>query len=150
MMHSKNKMFGFIALLGLFLSGCARGATLIEAVTPSPTAAPVWPEPDSTQAACLGLSPQPALVANNRVDAFTLGHAFVAVYQDALADEAFSSGELLTLCQLAANAEASLYNTGDHQIFEYAQQIDQLLRFAVFGDVAAAQSEIVRFARRLP
>jgi len=145
----------------LLLAGCKQADGGVDTVTPrTPTAAPTLNptptltptpySPDPTQAYYINIPPQTELVANNRVDAFAQGHAFIAAFQDALADEIFTPEELLLICQLAANAEASLYNTGDHQIFTYARQIDQLAKYAVFDDLEAAGSGIVTLQRTLP
>ena len=94
--------------------------------------------------------PQLGLVAYNRIDAFTQAHDFLDMFTAALSDEKLSSAELAEISQLAATAKSSLYNTGDHQLFTFAQQINNLSRQASRGEWTQASSGLVELKLSLP
>lgn len=93
---------------------------------------------------------QPSFVTYNRIDAFTQAHDFLEAYTIALEDGKLSSLELATISQLAANAKASLYNTGDPQLMPYARQIDALARNAFRGEWIQASSGLIELQFSLP
>ncbi len=94
--------------------------------------------------------PQSGKVAYNRVEAFTQAHDFIQVFQNAFDDGIFTPEELSKISQIAANAEASLFNTGDPQLFGYARAIDRLTRIIVRGDWTDAGNEIELLRLSLP
>lgn len=105
---------------------------------------------DRRETQYMNIQPQSGQVADNRVEAFTLAHDFVQAFQDALDDGIFTPEELAQISQIGANAEASLYNTGDRQIFGYAQAIIRLTRNAVRGEWSLASSGINDLRLSLP
>jgi hypothetical protein len=98
----------------------------------------------------MNIQPQLGHVAYNRVEAFIQAHDYVQAVQDAFDDGIFTPEELIKISQTAANAEASLFNTGDPQLFGYAQTIDRLTRNIVRGDWANASDEIEHLRLSLP
>jgi hypothetical protein len=98
----------------------------------------------------MNIQPQSGQVADNRVEAFVQAHDFVQAFQDALDDGIFTPEELAQISQIGANAEASLYNTGDRQLFGYAQAIIRLTRYAVRGEWSLASSGINDLRLSLP
>ena len=94
--------------------------------------------------------PQLNKVAYNRIDAFTQAHDFLDAITIALSDEKFSYTELAEISQLAATAEASLYNTGDPQLITIAQQINDLTHNASRGEWAIASSRLSELKFSLP
>lgn len=98
----------------------------------------------------INMAPQGGIVAYNRVEAFIQAHDFMDALQAALSDNQFSEDELEKIAQLAANAEASLYNTGDWQLFEYARLIDTLSKHAFRGEISQAQEGLGQLKRSLP
>lgn len=96
------------------------------------------------------IPPQPGVVAYNRVEAFIQAHDFMDALQTALDDNSFSPNELEQIAQLAANAEASLYNTGDWQVMDFARQIDVLSKLAFRGEWEQAQVGLGKLKRSLP
>ena len=98
----------------------------------------------------INIQPQAGRVANNRVDALIQTHDFIDAFQEALSDGTFTPDELSQISQLAANARAGLYNTGNPPLFDYAQSIDRLVRNAARGEWALARNEIDTLRRSLP
>ena len=98
----------------------------------------------------VNLPPQPGVVAYNRVEAFTQAHDFLDAMIAAFDDDKLSPNELGKIGQLAANAEATFYNTGDHQIFKFAEQIDALSRHAFRGEWPLAREGMVALTFSLP
>lgn len=98
----------------------------------------------------INIQPQPGIVAYNRVEAFIQAHDFLDTLQAALSDNQFSEDELEQIAQLAANAEASLYNTGDWQLFEFARKIDALSKHAFRGELSHTQAGLSDLKRSLP
>lgn len=107
-------------------------------------------EIDRRETYYMNIQPQSGQVADNRVEAFIQAHDFVQAFQEALEDEIFTPAELARISQIGANAEASLYNTGDPQLFGYAQSIDDLTRNAVRGEWPLASSGINDLRLSLP
>jgi len=98
----------------------------------------------------MNVQPQSGQVAYNRVEAFIQAHDYVQAFQNAFDDGIFTPEELSKISQIAANAEASLFNTGDPQLFGYARAIDRLTRIIVRGDWAYAGNEIELLRLSLP
>ena len=98
----------------------------------------------------INIQPQPGVVSYNRVEAFIQAHDFVDALQTALENNYLSPDELENISQLAANAEASLYNTGDWQVMGFARQIDAIQEFAARGQWMLAQTELENLIRNLP
>ena len=96
------------------------------------------------------VSPQPGVVAYNRVEAFTQAHDFLDATSSAFDDDKLSPNELAEISQLAANAKASFYNTGDHQIFEFAEQIDAISHHAFRGEWTQARDGLFALKFSLP
>jgi len=96
------------------------------------------------------IQPEISKIAYHRVGAFTQTYEFLDAFQDALEDGKFSPDELLKISQYAANARASLYSTGDPQLFDIPAKIDVLTNLAIQGRWAEAQDEIVGLQRLLP
>ena len=71
-------------------------------------------------------------------------------YRAALSDGKFSPDELAQISQLGANAEASLYSTGDWQVMEIARQIDALSDHAYRGEWSLAQDKLDQLAKSIP
>lgn len=94
--------------------------------------------------------PQLGLVAYNRIDAFTQAHDFVDKFTAALSDKKLSPAELAEISKLAATAKSSLYNTGDPQLFTFAQQINDLSRHASRGEWTQASSGLVELEFAMP
>lgn len=94
--------------------------------------------------------PQSSLVTYNRIDAFTQAHDFMDSATTALNDGTISIAELALISQLAANAKASLYNTGDPQLFDFAQQIDVLARNLSRGEWAQASNGLTELKFSMP
>ena len=98
----------------------------------------------------MNIQPQSGEVAYNRVEAFIQAHDYIQAFQTAFDDGIFTPEELGIIGQNAANAEASLFNTGDPQLFGYARAIDRLTRSIVRGDWVNAGNEIELFRLSLP
>jgi len=96
------------------------------------------------------IQPEISKIAYHRVGAFTQAYEFLDAYQDALEDEKFFPDELSKISQYAANARASLYSTGDPQLFDIPAKIDLLTSLAIQGRWAEARDEIVGLQRSLP
>ena len=96
------------------------------------------------------IQPQVSEVAHHRVGAFTQAYEFLDAYQTALEDGRFSSNELLEISQIAANARASLYSTGDPQLFDIPVKIDALTSLAIQGQWPKVQEGIFELQRSLP
>ncbi len=116
--------------------------------TPTPTDEMV--PTSKREAYYINMPSQPGVVVYNRVEAFIQAHDFMDAFQAALSDGQFSEDELEQIAQLAANAEASLYNTGDWPLFEHARQIDKLSKHAFRGELAQAEIGIGELKRSLP
>lgn len=93
---------------------------------------------------------QPGQVAYNRVEAFTQAHDFLDATTIALNDKKISPAELSMISQLAANAKASLYNTGDPELIGFAQQINELSHTAYRGEWTQTSNGIAELKRLLP
>ena len=93
---------------------------------------------------------QPSIVAYDRVQAFVQAHDFLDGLKAALDDGKMSPDELDEISQLAVNAEASLYNTGDPLLIDFARQIDELSRYAYRGEWAKANMGVSRLKLQLP
>jgi hypothetical protein len=93
---------------------------------------------------------QPGIVANNRVEAFTQAHDFLDAMNAAFDDDKLSPDELTEIGRLAANAKASFYNTGDHQIFGFAEQIDAIAHHAFRGEWTQARDGMFILKFSLP
>ncbi len=93
---------------------------------------------------------QPSQVTYNRVDAFTQAHDFLDATTIALNDKKISSAELAIISQLAANAKASLYNTGDPELIGFAQQINKLAHTAYRGEWTQTSNGIAELKQLLP
>ncbi|MBN1305541.1 MAG: hypothetical protein JXA13_13970 [Anaerolineales bacterium] len=89
-------------------------------------------------------------VYNNRVDAFVQAHDFLDAYKGALQDGKFTPDELANISLLGANAEASLSNTGDPLLLDFANRIDGLTRNASRGEWPQARSGIGELETTLP
>jgi hypothetical protein len=98
----------------------------------------------------MNVQSQSGQVAYNRVEAFIQAHDFIQASQNAFDDGIFTPEELGKVSQIAANAEASLFNTGDPQLFGYARAIDRLTRIIVRGDWPDAADAIEELRRTLP
>ena len=96
------------------------------------------------------MQPQSGQVGYNRVEAFIQAHDFIQAFQDTYSDEIFTLDEFAQISQFAANAEASIFNTGDAQLFGYAQAIDRITRLVIRGDWHGADSEMESFRLSLP
>jgi hypothetical protein len=92
----------------------------------------------------------PQQVEDSRIGAFIQAHDFVDAYKNALSDGKFSPDELANIGQLSINAKASLYNTGDPQLIDFANRIDGLTRSAARGEWPQARSGISDFEVSLP
>ena len=125
-MRSRHTTLLIISILVLGLSACQSIPQTLPQLPPTaPTATP-FPTPVSTfstedlaeRLALLHLySPQAGEVANNRVEALIQTHDYAEAYTLALEDNYISREELTTLIQYAANARASLYSTGQPDIY---------------------------------
>ena len=94
--------------------------------------------------------PEAGQVAYNRVDAFIQAHDFLDAFTTALDDEKISPAELAHLSQLAATAKSSLYNTGDPELMNIAQQINTLTHQAARGEWSQASSGLSELKFSLP
>lgn len=93
---------------------------------------------------------QPGQVAYNRIEAFIQAHDFLDAFTTALSDEKISPDELASISQLAANAKASLYNTGDPQLMIIAKQINELTHNASRGEWVQASRSLSDLEFLLP
>jgi hypothetical protein len=96
------------------------------------------------------IQPQSGQVAYNRVEAFAQAHDFIEALKTAFEDDKLSSDELTLISQLAATAEASLYNTGDWQVMDFARHIDARADHAARGEWPQARRGLDELARLLP
>lgn len=110
----------------------------------------VLTEIEARETLYMNVSSQPGEVASNRVEAFIQAHDFADAFQSADEDGRFTHQELADLAQLAANAEASLANTGDPPLIEFSRQIDQILRHAARGEWPQAREALAELKRNLP
>ncbi|MFN2144299.1 MAG: hypothetical protein ACK2T7_03050 [Anaerolineales bacterium] len=94
--------------------------------------------------------PEPGEVADNRVEGLIQIHEFAEAYAAALEDNVITLDELASLLQLAANARASLYSTGQPDMIQLANTAGWLLDLAIYGDWDAAEAGIYSFQRSLP
>lgn len=120
--------------------------------TPFPTPAASFSGDDLADRTALlqRLPPQAGKVALSRVEALIQTHDFAEAYTLALEDNYIPREELTVLIQLAANARASLYSTGQSDMIQFANRAGWLTDLAVHGDWEAAKEGIRLFRRSLP
>ncbi len=110
----------------------------------------VLAEIEARETQYMNASSQPGEIASNRVEAFIQAHDFADAFLSADEDRRFTHQELADLAQLAANAEASLANTGDPPLIEFSRQIDQILRHTARGEWPQARQALTELKRDLP
>jgi hypothetical protein len=149
----ENKLFltivYLLSLLGIVLSACHSIQCEIAAII-APSSAEEFEAISERELYFINIQPQPGVVAYNRVEAFIQAHVFLDAVETAISDNQFSDDELVQIAQMAANAEASLYNTGDWQIFKHARQIDELSKYAFQGEISQAEIGLGELKRSLP
>jgi hypothetical protein len=105
---------------------------------------------DEREKSYMRIQPQLGHVEHNRVGAFAQAHEFLDAYQDAFKDGKLSPIELGNISQIAANAEASFYNTGDPQLFDFAKRIDILTSWIVRSEWPQVHSGVIELQSLLP
>lgn len=89
-------------------------------------------------------------IANNEIGAINQAHDFLEAFKTALGDGKFSPAELEKIGQLAANARASLNQTGDPKLQKLGASIEGLTRNAARGEWGQAQRGARDFEGSLP
>jgi hypothetical protein len=163
-MRLRQPILLITAILLFWITACQSlpmASTLPPAATVPPSAAAPTPYPTPAAAFSGGdLAERIALlqqfpaqigkIASSRVEALIQTYDFVEAYTLALEDSFISQTELAVLIQLTANARASLYNTGQPELIQFADTAGWLIDLAVHGDWEAASNAIRAFQRSLP
>ena len=89
-------------------------------------------------------------LAQNEIGAINQAHDFLEAFKTALGDGKFSPAELNNIGQLAANARASLNQTGDPKLQKLGVSIEGLTRNAARGEWGQAQRGARDFEGSLP